>query len=113
MLLNYLKEIEYMATTASIHTNIESNPYSVTFEVKGFNDSFPKFLDEYLNKILSFVPSDQQMFDNIKNQKVRDYNNFFIGNPYSQGFEYQNCVLKEGIDCEPEQKLQQLHTIAF
>ena len=52
----------------------------------GFNDSFSKFIDEYLNKIISFVPTDIQLFDNVKNQKVRDYNNFFMGNPYSQGF---------------------------
>lgn len=113
MLTNYLKQIEYMATTASIQTNIESNPYSITFEIMGFNDSFSKFIDEYLNKIISFVPTDQQLFDNVKNQKVRDYNNFFMGNPYSQGFQYHNCALKEGVDCEPSQKLLELDSLNF
>lgn len=86
MLTNYLKELEYMATSASIQTNIDTNPYSITFEIIGFNDSFSKFIDEYLNTILSFSPSDQQMFENIKDQKDRDYKNFFMGNPYSQAF---------------------------
>ena len=68
--------------------------FSITFEISGFNDSLSKFTDQYLEKILNFVPIDKQDFENLKQKKTRDYQNFFKGNPYSQGLEYHSCSLK-------------------
>lgn len=113
MLSNYLREIEYMAQSASIGLDLESNMFSITFEISGFNDSLSKFTDQYLDKILSFVPRDQQDFENLKEKKKRDYQNFFKGNPYSQGLEYHSCSLKEGVGSEPEQKLAEIHNVTF
>ena len=45
-----------------------------------------KFSDQFLDKILNFIPEDHQNFKDVKDKKTRDYANFFMSNPYTQGF---------------------------
>ena len=113
MLMNHLREIEYMGSSASIRTDISHSPYSITVDISGFNDSLSKFLNEYIDQILKFVPLDLQDFNNNKDKKARDYMNFFKGNPYSQALEYHQCALREGGGSEVDLKLTMVDSVTF
>lgn len=56
-----------MAETAELNSEVSfSNFYTMNIKVNGFRDSFTNFMDQYVSKILDFVPSDTALFETLK-----------------------------------------------
>ena len=85
-----------MAETASINCKLSFHTFYVDIDLKGFNDSLGKFLPRYLEMILGWTPEPSGEFDDIRVKKLREYNNFFLDNPYQQAYQYHLLALREG-----------------
>lgn len=56
-----------MAETAELNSEVSfSNYYTMNIKVGGFRDSFTNFMDQYISKILGFVPTDVSLFETLK-----------------------------------------------
>lgn len=102
LLKNYLREMQYMAETASITSKMSFNTFYVDIDLKGFNDSLGKFLPRYLEMILGWIPEPSGEFEDIRIKKLREYNNFFLENPYQQAYQYHLLALREGAEVDPK-----------
>jgi hypothetical protein len=72
MLKEYLREFTYMAEMAELESEFSfGNYFSINIKIVGFRDSFDRFINPYLQKILEFTPSDQQLFNNLKEKQKK------------------------------------------
>jgi secreted Zn-dependent insulinase-like peptidase len=59
----------------------------MNIKVNGFRDSFTKFMDQYVSRILDFVPVDTALFETLKEKQVKNYSNALLGNPYQLAYD--------------------------
>ena len=104
LLKNHLREMDYMAETANVLTTISYSAFSLDLQIKGFDTSLTKFVESYLDRILTFEPSNLQEFQDLKNKKKLSYENFFKEIPYKQAYEYHLLAVRDGLDCDPLDK---------
>ena len=55
-------------------------------KITGFRDSFDRFTSQYLTKILDFVPTDNLLFQTLKEKQKKEYSNFFLNVPYQLAY---------------------------
>lgn len=85
----------------------------MNIKVSGFRDSFMNFMDQYISKILEFVPKDIPLFETLKEKQVKAYSNALLGNPYQLAYNSLVTSLREGSGNLPEKKLAAISFITF
>lgn len=85
----------------------------MNIKVSGFRDSFMNFMDQYISKILEFVPKDIPLFETLKEKQVKAYSNALLGNPYQLAYDSLVTSLREGSGNLPEKKLAAISGITF
>jgi len=85
----------------------------MNIKVSGFRDSFMNFMDQYISKILEFVPKDIPLFETLKEKQVKAYSNALLGNPYQLAYDSLVTSLREGSGNLPEKKLAAISFITF
>ncbi len=44
-------------------------------------------MDQYVSRILDFVPVDTALFETLKEKQVKNYSNALLGNPYQLAYD--------------------------
>lgn len=101
-----------MAQMADLDSEFSiSSYYTMNISVKGFRDSFDRFINSYLEQILQFNPTDRQLFETLKEKQKKEYINFFLGNPYQLAYDSIINALREGNGISTHEKLAQIEKI--
>lgn len=53
-------------------------------------------MEQYISKILDFVPTDATLFETLKEKQVKAYSNALLGNPYQLAYDSLLSSLREG-----------------
>ncbi len=85
----------------------------MNIKVNGFRDSFTNFMDQYISKILEFVPTDAALFETLKEKQIKTYSNSLLGNPYQLAYDSLLSSLREGSGNLPEKKLAAISGVMF
>lgn len=85
----------------------------MNIKVDGFRDSFTNFMDQYISKILEFVPTDSALFETLKEKQIKAYSNALLGNPYQLAYDSLLSSLREGSGNLPEKKLAAIAGVTF
>ncbi len=59
----------------------------MNIKVNGFRDSFTNFIEQYVSRILDFVPNDVALFETLKEKQIKTYANALLGNPYQMAYD--------------------------
>jgi secreted Zn-dependent insulinase-like peptidase len=102
-----------MAESASITCKLNFYTFYVDIDLKGFNDSLDKFLPKYLGLILNYVPEETTEFEDIRQKKKKEYENFFLENPYQQAYQYHILALRDGAEVDPAAVFQTVDHVKF
>lgn len=61
-----------MAEMAELDSEFSfSSYYYMGVKIIGFRDSFDKFINQYLQQILDFIPKDEQLFATLKEKQKK------------------------------------------
>lgn len=70
-------------------------------------------MDQYISKILEFVPTDSSLFETLKEKQIKAYSNALLGNPYQLAYDSLLSSLREGSGNLPEKKLVAIAGVTF
>jgi secreted Zn-dependent insulinase-like peptidase len=98
-----------MAEVAELNSEVSfGNYYTMNIKVNGFRDSFENFIEQYLEKILSYGlngNNDASLFESIKEKLTKNYANQLLGNPYQLAYESIIAALRDGSSNPTQKKL--------
>lgn len=107
MLKEDLREFVYLAETADIEVNVNFvSFFAMEIKLKGFRDSVIKFLNEYMKRLLEYVPSDKALFETLKAKNKRKYANHFLEDPYRLVYDQEICAIRSGASVPAEEKVK-------
>jgi insulysin len=114
MLKEELREFAYDAEMAELDSEFTfSAYYYLGIKITGFRDSFDRFTSQYLKQILDFRPSNQQLFETLKEKQRKDYADFFLNVPYQLAYNSITRALREGGSVCPLERLKEIESITL
>ena len=82
---------------AELHPSLSfSSFFSLSLKVSGYRDPFLPYLKTYLPQIFSFTPSDEGLFEVIKERERTKYANYFLEKPYQLAYSSLLTSIREG-----------------
>ncbi|CAO3652625.1 unnamed protein product [Cunninghamella blakesleeana] len=94
MLTESLNEYTYNAEVAGLTYYISLEQYGIMLNVGGYSDKLPLLLEKLVDR-MKHIQFDQEKFNMIKEQTIRDYSNFSLEAPFQHAAYYLTYTLKE------------------
>ena len=110
-----LREILYLASSASLGVGIDVDSEGLEITISGYNDSIERVSSVLFERMHDFEPQRLHVqFENIRETLLKSLNNFYKNPPYQQAMSYQSSLLKKGGDTFlPEEEISTLENITF
>ncbi|PVD29637.1 hypothetical protein C0Q70_08892 [Pomacea canaliculata] len=89
-----LNEYSYAAEIAGLHYSLDSSPYGIYLEVKGYSDKLDILLKKIVERLTTFV-IDPQRFDIIKEAYERGLRNFSAEQPHQHAVYFTSVLMSE------------------
>ncbi|CAO3651050.1 unnamed protein product [Cunninghamella echinulata] len=94
MLTESLNEYTYNAEVAGLSYYVSLEQYGIMLNVGGYSDKLPLLLEKIVDR-MKHTEFDQEKFNMIKEQTIRDYSNFKLEAPFQHAVYYLTYTLRE------------------